>query len=98
MKLFSFKGGVKPDPNKTQSTQLPIAQAPLVSCYIVPLHQSVGGTPRPTVQVGDQVLKGQRLGEADGWVSAAVHPPQAPLSRLVHTLFRTPPGFPPIVS
>ena len=75
MKLFSFKGGVKPDPNKTQSTQLPIAQAPLVSCYIVPLHQSVGGTPRPTVQVGDQVLKGQRLGEADGWVSAAVHAP-----------------------
>lgn len=75
MKLFSFKGGVKPVPNKTQSTQRPIAQAPMVGRYIVPLHQSVGGTPRPTVQVGDQVLKGQRLGEADGWVSAAVHAP-----------------------
>ncbi len=75
MKLFSFKGGVKPDPNKTVSTQLPIAQAPLVKRYIVPLHQSVGGTPRPTVQVGDVVLKGQRIGEADGWVSAAVHAP-----------------------
>ena len=75
MKLFSFKGGVKPDPNKTQSTQLPIAQAPLAQRYIVPLHQSVGGTPRPIVQVGDTVLKGQRIGEADGWVSAAVHAP-----------------------
>jgi electron transport complex protein RnfC len=75
MKLFSFKGGVKPDPNKTQSTRLPIASAPLVDRYIVPLHQSVGGTPRPTVQVGDHVLKGQRIGEADGWVSAAVHAP-----------------------
>ena len=75
MKLFSFKGGVKPDPNKTQSTQLPIAQAPLAQRYIVPLHQSVGGTPRPIVQLGDTVLKGQRIGEADGWVSAAVHAP-----------------------
>ncbi len=73
--LFKFKGGVKPNPNKAQSTQSPIAQAPLVKRYIVPLHQSVGGTPRPIVGVGDQVLKGQRIGEADGWVSAAVHAP-----------------------
>ena len=75
MKLFKFSGGVKPAHNKTQSTQLPIAPAPLVSRYIVPLHQSVGGTPRPIVNIGDTVLKGQRLGEADGWVSAAVHAP-----------------------
>lgn len=75
MKLFKFKGGVKPDPNKRLSTTLPIAQAPLVSRYIVPLHQSVGGMPRPIVAVGDYVLKGQRIGEADGWVSAAVHAP-----------------------
>jgi electron transport complex protein RnfC len=75
MKLFSFKGGIKPDPQKTLSTQRPIAQAPLVGRYVVPLHQSVGGTPRPIVQVGDRVLKGQRLGDADGWVSAAVHAP-----------------------
>jgi len=75
MKLFSFKGGVKPDPNKSVSTTLPIAKAPLVGRYIVPLHQSVGGTPRPVVAVGDYVFKGQRIGEADGWVSAAVHAP-----------------------
>ena len=75
MKLFSFKGGVKPNPNKSLSTTLPIAQAPLSKRYIVPLHQSVGGTPRPIVQAGDTVLKGQRIGEADGWVSAAVHAP-----------------------
>ena len=75
MKLFSFKGGIKPDPNKTVSTALPIAHAPLIGRYIVPLHQSIGGTPRPSVSIGDHVLKGQRIGEADGWVSAAVHAP-----------------------
>jgi Na+-translocating ferredoxin:NAD+ oxidoreductase subunit C len=75
MTLFSFKGGIKPDPQKTQSTQLPIARAPLVDRYIVPLHQNAGGTPRPIVRLGDKVLKGQRLGDADGWVSAAVHAP-----------------------
>ena len=75
MNLFKFKGGVKPPTNKTQSVTLPIAQAPLPSRLVVPLHQSIGGTPRPVVQAGDKVLKGQMIGEADGWISAAVHAP-----------------------
>ncbi|UCV24141.1 electron transport complex subunit RsxC [Ferribacterium limneticum] len=75
MNLFKFKGGVKPPTNKTQSVTLPIAQAPLPSRLVVPLHQSIGGMPQPTVQAGDKVLKGQLIGEADGWISAAVHAP-----------------------
>lgn len=75
MNLFKFKGGVKPPTNKTQSLTLPIAQAPLPSRLIVPLHQSIGGMPQPVVQAGDKVLKGQLIGEADGWISSAVHAP-----------------------
>jgi electron transport complex protein RnfC len=75
MNLFKFKGGVKPPSNKLQSNHLPIAQAPMPSRLVVPLHQSIGGTPRPIVQTGDHVLKGQMIGEADGWISAAVHAP-----------------------
>ena len=75
MNLFKFKGGVKPPTNKAQSVTLPIAVAPLPSRLVVPLHQSIGGTPRPVVQAGDKVLKGQLIGEADGWISAAVHAP-----------------------
>lgn len=75
MNLFKFKGGVKPPTNKTQSVGLPIASAPLPSRLVVPLHQSIGGTPRPVVQAGDKVFKGQLIGEADGWISAAVHAP-----------------------
>ncbi|MGC1518651.1 MAG: electron transport complex subunit RsxC, partial [Azonexus sp.] len=75
MSLFKFKGGVKPPTHKGESTGLPIARAPLPSRLIVPLHQSIGGMPRPVVQAGDKVLKGQLIGEADGWISAAVHAP-----------------------
>ena len=53
--LFKFKGGVKPPTQKTQSVGEPIAAAPLPSHVSIPLHQSIGGTPRPIVQVGQEV-------------------------------------------
>ena len=74
-KLFDFHGGVKPQTHKAQSTREPIAVAPLPGQLVVPLHQSIGGTPHPLVQTGDRVLKGERIGAADGNVSAAVHAP-----------------------
>lgn len=74
-RLFSFNGGVKPLTHKSDSTQQPIACLPLASELVVPLHQSIGGTPRPLVVAGQLVLKGERIGAADGNVSAAVHAP-----------------------
>lgn len=73
LQLFKFNGGVKPPTNKLQSCGEPIAIAPLPARVILPLHQSIGGTPRPVVNIGDRVLKGQLVGAADGWISAAVH-------------------------
>lgn len=75
LQLFKFKGGVKPETHKTPSLQEAIGTAPIPAQLIVPLHQSIGGTPQPLVKTGDKVLKGQRIGEADKWVSAAVHAP-----------------------
>ncbi len=72
-RLFSFSGGVKPAYNKEASTGLPIAMAPMPAQLVIPLHQSIGGTPRPLVAAGEYVLKGQRIGGADGDVSSAVH-------------------------
>jgi electron transport complex protein RnfC len=71
--LFSFHGGVKPDYNKTPSTTEPIAEAPMPAEFVIPLHQSIGGVPRPLVQVGQTVKKGQLIGGPDGNVSSAVH-------------------------
>ncbi|MCX7156523.1 MAG: electron transport complex subunit RsxC [Rhodocyclales bacterium] len=72
-RLFKFHGGVKPAYNKEASTGLPIAVAPTPTLLVIPLHQSIGGMPRPLVKAGERVLKGQRIGGADGNASSAVH-------------------------
>src|SRR5574343_58571 len=73
--LFKFNGGVKPQTHKAESITQPIAQAPLPSRLAIPLQQSIGGTPRATVSVGERVLKGQMIGEPDGNMSSSVHAP-----------------------
>ena len=81
--LFTFKGGVKPETHKRPSVQAPIARAPLPPQLIVPLHQNIGGVSLPLVKAGERVLKGQRIGAADKWVSAAVHAPTSGTVRAV---------------
>jgi len=73
--LFPFHGGVKTVRHKAESNQRPIQPGLLPSRLVVPLHQHVGATAKPMVQPGDRVLKGQMIGKADGYVSAAVHAP-----------------------
>ena len=72
-KIFKFHGGVHPPENKAQSTQLPIGQLPLPAKIVLPLRQHVGNIPKIKVAVGDKVLKGQLIAEAEGTVSAAIH-------------------------
>jgi Na+-translocating ferredoxin:NAD+ oxidoreductase subunit C len=74
-KIFKFNGGVHPPENKSQSTQLPIGQLPLPATLVLPLRQHVGNIPKVKVNVGEKVLKGQLLAEAEGMVSAAIHAP-----------------------
>ena len=71
--IFKFNGGIHPPENKTQSTQLAISQLSLPAKIVLPLRQHVGNIPKIKVQVGEQVLKGQLLAEAEGAVSAAIH-------------------------
>ncbi|WIM05975.1 MAG: electron transport complex subunit RsxC [Candidatus Nitricoxidivorans perseverans] len=73
MKLFRFHGGIKPAYHKEPSTTQPIGVAPLPAELVIPLHQSIGGVPRPLVKAGETVKKGQLVGAPDGFVSSAVH-------------------------
>ena len=72
-KIFKFHGGVHPPENKAQSTQLPIGHLSLPKKIVLPLRQHVGNIPKTKVAVGDKVLKGQLIAEAEGTVSAAIH-------------------------
>lgn len=73
--LYEFNGGVHPEQHKHASTSRPIGIAPLPRLLIVPLRQHIGQPAKPIVAVGEQVLKGQMIGRAEGYVSVAVHAP-----------------------
>ncbi|MCP8689758.1 electron transport complex subunit RsxC, partial [Marinobacterium sedimentorum] len=73
--VFAFHGGVHPPENKRQSTRTPIRKAPLPDQLILPLSQHIGAPAEPLVKVGDKVLKGQRIAEPVGRISAALHAP-----------------------
>ncbi|HEY8119384.1 MAG TPA: electron transport complex subunit RsxC [Methylophilaceae bacterium] len=74
-KLFKFSGGVHPPEHKLESTAQPISVLPMPKQLVLPLRQHVGNIPKVRVEVGQHVLKGQLLAEAEGSISAAVHAP-----------------------
>ncbi|MDG1688335.1 MAG: electron transport complex subunit RsxC, partial [Gammaproteobacteria bacterium] len=73
--LGSFPGGLVLNGQKNRSTQLPIRKAPLSKKLVLPLQQHIGAAAVPIVEVGDTVLKGQRIAKADGHVSVCLHAP-----------------------
>lgn len=73
--VHKFNGGVHPNGHKEESTTLQIAKLAIPEKLVLPLRQHVGYIPKIKVQVGDHVLKGQMLAEAEGTVSAAIHAP-----------------------
>jgi electron transport complex protein RnfC len=75
--LSSFPGGLKLHGHKKRSTQTPIRKTPLARQLILPLQQHIGAAAVPIVEVGDKVLKGQRIAHADGHVSVCMHAPSS---------------------
>ncbi len=72
-KLHTFKGGVHPPEHKAESNARPVHAAPLPKQLVIPLRQHIGNPAKPVVEVGERVKKGQLIGEADGYISCAVH-------------------------
>ena len=73
--VYAFNGGVHPLEHKAESNTRPIAKLGTPKTLVLPLRQHVGHLPKVLVKVGDRVLKGQLLAEAEGTVSAAIHAP-----------------------
>ncbi len=93
--VFKFNGGIHPPQHKAESTLRPIGKLPLPEKLILPLRQHVGNMPKIKVQVGDYVLKGQMLAEAEGTVSAAIHAPTSGIvSAIDEQIIPHPSGLP----
>ncbi|MEL7310945.1 MAG: electron transport complex subunit RsxC [Pseudomonadota bacterium] len=73
--LFRLPGGLRLPANKKQSATGQIIDVPIPRRLIVSLRQHAGNAATPIVDVGDQVLKGQRIAKADGAFSAHLHAP-----------------------
>ena len=75
MKLHTFHiGGVHPAENKI-AAGCAIENVPLPVEVVLPVAQHIGAPAKPVVAKGDHVVRGQRVAEAGGFVSAHVHTP-----------------------
>lgn len=73
MKGKKFKGGVHPPDGKELSNTRTVVPLPVPEKVIIPLSQHIGSPAESIVKVGDIVIKGQKIGEAKGFVSVPVH-------------------------
>lgn len=74
MTFFGFRGGVHPPENKIQTEHLPIEKLESPDEIFVPLLQHIGVPLNPLVNVGDRVLKGQKIADAEG-LAVPIHSP-----------------------
>lgn len=73
MGFKTFKGGVHPYEGKELAKDQPIVEVLPKGNLVYPLSQHIGAPASPVVAVGDRVLKGQKIAEAGGFVSAPIH-------------------------
>jgi electron transport complex protein RnfC len=73
LRSLGFKHGVHPPELKHATAGLPIRRMPFPSEVVLPLRQHAGKAAKLTVKVGDFVVRGDVIAEADGFVSAPVH-------------------------
>lgn len=70
--MYTFKHGVHPEEMKELSKDRQIKIVKAGKVLVFPMQQHIGAKAKPCVKVGDNVLVGQIIGEADGVISANV--------------------------
>ena len=73
MGLLTFKGGIHPKDGKALAKDQPIKELLPLGELVYPLSQHIGAPAVPLVKKGDHVLKGQKIAEAGGFVSAPIY-------------------------
>ncbi len=72
MSKLTFRGGVHPYDGKDISKDKQVTKLLPKEELVYPMSQHIGAPATPLVAKGDQVLMGQRIGEASGFISAHV--------------------------
>ena len=73
MEIFTFKGGIHPEDGKRLAKDKEIIPVLPKGNLVYPLSQHIGAPAVPIVDVGDKVLKGQKIADAGGFVSAPIY-------------------------
>ena len=73
MGLLTFKGGIHPNDGKSLAKDQPITELLPTGDLVYPLSQHIGAPAAALVKKGDTVLKGQKIAEAGGFVSAPIY-------------------------
>jgi Na+-translocating ferredoxin:NAD+ oxidoreductase subunit C len=68
-----FRHGVHPPEQKDLTSALPIRRMPFPDEVVLPLRQHAGKPARLLVKRGDRVERGDKIAEADGYVSVPIH-------------------------
>ena len=72
MGLATFQGGIHPFEGKELSADKPVRVLMPTGELVYPMSQHIGAPAQPLVKKGDRVLVGQKIGEANGFISANV--------------------------
>ncbi|MDP2480811.1 MAG: electron transport complex subunit RsxC [Candidatus Palauibacterales bacterium] len=71
--MGTFHHGVHPPELKELTSSLPIRRMPFPELLAIPLRQHAGAPARSLVKRGDRVERGDKVGQAVGFISSSVH-------------------------
>ena len=72
-KAVTFERGIHPSYNKELASGKAVTAAKLPGRIVIPLSQHIGAPAKAVVNIGDEVKRGQVIGETTGFVSSPVH-------------------------
>ena len=84
MKLKTFAQGIHPAEMKSETDHLAIQQFPFAPVMVISLLQHIGKPAICVVKEGQEVLRGQIIARADGFMSSPVHAPATGIIRKIN--------------
>lgn len=83
----TFRHGVHPPESKDETSGMPIRQFPFAPLIILPMAQHIGAPSQIVVHEGQEVVRGQLLARAGGYLSVPMH---APVSGIIRKIANVP--------